>query len=184
MEFESTKLAEIILIKPRRFGDDRGFFSETFKQSLFNEKTGADVDFVQDNFSYSKHRGTIRGLHFQSPPFAQGKLVRCTRGEIADVAVDARKNSPNFGQHVKAILSAENGHQLWVPAGFLHGFATLTNDCEVSYKVTNYYSKDCDGSVLWNDPLLGIDWGITNDEAVLSDKDKIAPLFAEFHNPF
>ena len=110
--------------------------------------------------------------------------MRCTRGEITDVAVDVRPGSPTFGEHVSALLSAENGHQLWVPAGFLHGFATLVEDCEVAYKVTNYYSKECDGNVMWNDPALGIDWGISNDEAVLSDKDKIAPLLADWNNPF
>lgn len=184
MEFEPTKLDGVFLVKPRRFEDDRGFFSETFRASVFTEKTGADVEFVQDNFSYSKHRGTVRGLHYQAPPFAQGKLVRCTRGMVTDVAVDTRPGSATYGQHVTAVLSAENGHQLWVPAGFLHGFATLTEDCEVAYKVTNYYSSECDGNVIWNDPALGIDWGITNDEAVLSDKDKIAPLLADWNNPF
>ncbi|NNE57225.1 MAG: dTDP-4-dehydrorhamnose 3,5-epimerase [Hellea sp.] len=184
MEFESTKLGGVFLVKPPRFGDDRGFFSETFRHNLFTEKTGANVQFVQDNFSYSKHRGTVRGLHYQAPPFAQGKLVRCSRGEIMDVAVDTRPGSSTYGQHVGAKLTADNGHQLWVPAGFLHGFATLTDDCEVAYKVTNYYSKECDGNVLWNDPALGIDWGITDAEAVLSDKDKVAPLLADWTNPF
>lgn len=184
MEFEPTKLAGVFLVKPRRFGDDRGFFSETFRQNLFAHETGADVAFVQDNFSYSAHRGTVRGLHYQAPPFAQGKLVRCSRGEVMDVAVDTRPRSPTYGQHVSAILSAENGHQLWVPEGFLHGFATLVDDCDVAYKVTNYYNGECDGNVMWNDPELGIDWGIKNDEAVLSDKDKKAPLFADWHNPF
>lgn len=184
MEFETTKLSGVYLVKPRRFKDNRGFFSETFRATLFAEGTGADVEFVQDNFSYSKHKGTVRGLHYQAPPFAQGKLVRCTRGEIVDVAVDARPESPTFGEHVSAVLSAQNGHQLWVPVGFLHGFSTLTDDCEVAYKVTNYCSKECDGNVLWKDPELGIDWGILHDEAILSDKDKAAPLFAEWANPF
>lgn len=184
MQFEATKLSGVYLIKPRRFEDDRGFFSETFRATLFAEGTGADVEFVQDNFSYSKHRGTVRGLHYQAPPFDQGKLVRCTRGEITDVAVDARPGSQTYGEHITARLTAENGHQLWVPTGILHGFATLTPDCEVAYKVTNYYSKECDGNVLWNDPALGIDWGIANDEAKLSDKDKIAPVFADWTNPF
>ena len=184
MFFEPTKLDGVFLIKPRRFGDDRGFFSETFRANLFEDGTGANVTFVQDNFSYSKYRGTVRGLHYQAPPFEQGKLVRCGRGEIMDVAVDVRPGSSTFGEHVSARLTADNGFQLWVPAGFLHGFATLTDDCEVAYKVTNYYSKECDGNVLFSDPELGIDWGINNEDAILSDKDKIAPLFAEWQNPF
>ncbi len=184
MQFTALDIEGVFLVEPRRFSDDRGFFSETFRESVFERETGIKAEFVQDNFSYSKHRGTVRGLHFQTPPHAQGKLVRCLRGEVSDVVVDARRKSPTFGQHVKVILSAENGHQIWVPAGFLHGFATLTSDCEVAYKVTDYYSKECDGSVRWNDPMLGIDWGITDDEAVLSEKDNVAPLFAEFDNPF
>lgn len=184
MLIKPTNLEGVYIIEPKRFGDDRGFFSETFRQNVFTEQTGADADFVQDNFSYSKHRGTIRGLHYQAPPFAQGKLVRCSRGEIVDVAVDTRPGSSTFGKHVSAVLSAENGHQLWVPPGFLHGFSTLVDDTEVAYKVTNYYSGAHDGNVLWNDPALGIDWGIADNEAVLSDKDKIAPLFADWNNPF
>lgn len=184
MEFEATKLSGVFLIKPRRFEDDRGYFSETFRASLFAQGTGADVEFVQDNFSYSKHKGTVRGLHYQAPPFAQGKLVRCMRGEIIDVVVDARPGSPTYGEHVSAILTSENGHQLWVPVGLLHGFATLTDDCEVAYKVTNYYSNECDGAVLWNDPALGIDWKIKNDESVVSIKDQAAPTFADWSNPF
>jgi len=184
MEFEATNLSGVYVIKPRRFEDDRGFFSETFRASLFAEGTGADVEFVQDNFSYSKNKGTVRGLHYQAPPFAQGKLVRCTRGEIMDVAVDARPGSPTYGKHISARLTAENGHQLWVPAGILHGFATLSDDSEVAYKVTNYYSSECDGNVRWNDPALGIDWGISIQDAVISDKDKRAPLFADWTNPF
>ena len=184
MEFVATKIDGLFIVKPRKFEDDRGFFCETFKASTFRTETGVELDFVQDNFSYSKYRGTIRGLHYQAPPFDQGKLVRCTRGEITDVAVDVRPDSVTYGQHVKAILSAENGHQLWVPPGFLHGFATLAEDSEVGYKVTNYYSKECDGNVLWNDPVFNIDWGIEDSEAVLSDKDKIAPKLADWENPF
>jgi len=184
MEFIQTTIPGVILVKPRRFGDDRGFFSETFRQNLFVKNVGTPVEFVQDNFSYSKFRGTVRGLHYQAPPFAQGKLVRCTRGEIMDVAVDTRPGSETYGHHVAEILSAENGHQLWVPEGCLHGFATLVDDCEVAYKVTNYYSSECDGNVMWNDPDLNINWGITDSEAILSDKDKIAPKFRNWKNPF
>lgn len=184
MEFLSTKIKDVFLIKPKRFSDDRGFFTETFRASLFSEYTKADVSFVQDNFSYSKHKGTVRGLHYQAPPFAQGKLVRCCRGSIIDIAVDARPGSPTYGQHVSSILSQENGHQLWVPSGFLHGFATLEEDTEVAYKVTNYYSRECDGNVMWNDPDLGIDWKIDQSAAFLSEKDASAPLFKDWNNPF
>jgi len=184
MQFTDMNLGGVFLVESKRYGDDRGFFTETFRQNKFVQETGADVEFVQDNFSYSKYRGTVRGLHYQAPPFAQGKLVRCTRGSVTDVALDARPGSGTFGQHVAVELSADNGHQLWVPAGFLHGFATLTDDCEVAYKVTNYYDGPSDGNVMWNDPELGIDWGIKNDEAKLSDKDAKAPLFADWNNPF
>jgi len=184
MDITSVDISGLFLIKPARFGDDRGYFSELFRQDKFNDATQTNVQFVQDNFSLSKHKGTIRGLHFQSPPFGQGKLVRCSRGEIVDVAVDARKGSLTYGQHYKTVLSAQNGHQLWVPEGFLHGFATLTDDCEVAYKVTNFYSKACDGNVRWDDSELNIDWGIDPTIATVSDKDKIAPLFREFETPF
>ena len=184
MEFETTKIDGVFLIKPRRFEDDRGFFTETFRENVFLETTGTQEKFVQENFSFSKHKGTVRGLHYQSPPFAQGKIVKCTQGEIVDVAVDVRPGSPTYGQHVRAVLSAENGHQLWVPTCFLHGFATLTDNCSVAYKVTNYYAKECDGNVRWNDPKLAIDWGIDNAKAHLSDKDKVAPLLEDWKNPF
>lgn len=184
MEFKATKIDGVFLIKPQKFQDDRGFFSETFKESLFAEKTGANVQFVQDNFSYSKRRGTVRGLHYQSSPFEQGKLVRCGRGEITDIAVDVRPNSKTCGQHIKTILSAENGCQLWVPPGFLHGFVALTDECEVMYKVTSYYSKEHDGTVKWNDPTLDIDWGISQSEAIISKKDSEAPLYKDWENPF
>lgn len=184
MEFHPTKIPNVYLISTRFSLDKRGFFSETFIASQFSKETGVDLEFVQDNFSYSKHKGTVRGLHYQAPPFAQGKLVRCSRGEVIDVAVDARPGSPTFGEHISAVLSAKNGLQIWVPAGFLHGFATLTDDCEVAYKVTNYYSKEFDGNVLWNDPALDIDWGISEKDAILSEKDKTAPRFKDWINPF
>ena len=129
-------------------------------------------------------RDRVRGLHYQAPPFEQGKLVRCTRGKVVDIAVDVRPQSPTYGQHVKAVLSSENGHQIWIPPGFLHGFCTLENECEVAYKVTNYYSGECDGNVLWNDPALSIDWGINEKTAILSDKDKVAPTLDVWVNPF
>jgi len=184
MKITQLNIDGLFLIEPSRFGDERGYFSELFRQDKFDAATNTRLSFVQDNFSLSKEKGTVRGLHFQSPPFGQGKLVRCSRGEIVDVAVDARKGSKTYGQHYKVVLSAENGLQLWVPEGFLHGFATLVDDCEIAYKVTNFYSSECDGNVLWNDPDLGIDWGIDPATATISDKDKVAPLFKDFKSPF
>ncbi|MGB3455678.1 MAG: dTDP-4-dehydrorhamnose 3,5-epimerase [Litorimonas sp.] len=173
-----------VLFAPRRFEDERGYFSETFRQSVFDEAVGTPVRFVQDNQSLSQRAGTVRGLHFQSPPHAQGKLVRCTAGAVMDVAVDVRRGSPTYGQHVRAELNAQTGHQLWVPEGFLHGFATLSDDAVVQYKCTDYYDKPCDGNVSWDDPDLGIDWGLGGRAAILSDKDAAAPRFADFDTPF
>lgn len=173
-----------LLIEPKLFGDARGYFMEAFKKSSFNAAVGANVDFVQDNQSLSAQAGTVRGLHYQSPPHAQGKLVRCLQGAIIDIAVDARKDSPTFGQHVRAELTAENNAQLWVPAGFLHGFATLVPDTIVFYKVTDIYAPDCDGNVRFDDPALNLDWGVDTQHAILSEKDKIAPLFNDWDSPF
>lgn len=184
MKITPLEIEGVFLVEPKRFGDNRGYFSELFKSKVFNEATGQSWDFVQDNFSYSQQKGTVRGLHFQSPPHAQGKLVRCPRGRVMDVAVDARKDSSTYGKHVAVELSAENGLQLWVPPGFLHGFATLEEDCELAYKVTDYYSPECDGGVRWNSPSLNINWGIPDSSAQLSDKDKVATLFTEFQSPF
>ena len=184
MQFEALKIPDILKFTPRLFRDDRGEFMETFRASVFNEAVGQTVNFVQDNQSLSLPANTVRGLHFQSPPFAQGKLVRCVKGAIIDVAVDARADSPTYGQWVTAELTAQNHCQLWVPEGFLHGFATLVPESIVQYKCTNYYSPECDGSVLWNDPDLGIDWGIERGKAVLSAKDAAAPRFSEFKTPF
>lgn len=184
MKIQSQNIDAIKLITPQKYGDDRGFFMETFRQQSFNEALDQEVIFVQDNHSLSIPAGTIRGLHFQAPPHAQGKLVRCIRGSIIDVAVDVRQKSPSYGQHIRVKLSAENAQQLWVPEGFLHGFATLEPNTEVAYKVTDYYSTECDGNVLWNDPDIGIDWGIDRNEAILSDKDMKAPFFKDFVSPF
>jgi len=184
MKIQSQNIDAIKLITPQKYGDDRGFFMETFRQQSFNEALDQEVIFVQDNHSLSIPAGTIRGLHFQAPPHAQGKLVRCIRGSIIDVAVDVRQRSPSYGQHIRVKLSAENAQQLWVPEGFLHGFATLEPNTEVAYKVTDYYSTECDGNVLWNDPDIGIDWGIDRNEAILSDKDMKAPFFKDFVSPF
>lgn len=178
MLFETLKIPEVILVKPKKFGDNRGYFMETFRQNLFQEHAGV-VSFVQDNQSFSAEVGTVRGLHFQLEPRAQGKLVACTTGALFDVAVDIRQGSPTFGQHVSAELTAENGEQLWVPAGFAHGFCTLVPDTIISYKVTDYYSPEQDRGLLWNDPAIGIDWPVTEDSAVLSDKDKRQPVLAD-----
>jgi len=188
MQFEPQKIHDVVLIKPRQFGDDRGYFMETFRSDKFAEATGFDGQFVQDNQSFSAHANTVRGLHYQSPPHAQAKLVRCPRGGIIDVAVDMRPHSSTYGQWVSALLSAENAQQLFVPAGFLHGFSTLMPNTEVHYKCTDYYAADCDGSVAWNDPDLNVDWGVQygfdTTQAVLSEKDAMAPTLKKWDNPF
>ncbi len=163
-------IPEIILITPKKFIDERGFFSETYNRNSLAD-AGINAEFVQDNHSLSIPKAVIRGLHYQKPPFAQDKLVRVIRGSIIDVAVDIRKNSPTFGQHVSAILSAENWQQLWVPKGFAHGFCTLEPNTEVAYKVTSFYSADCDTGIAWNDPDLAIDWQIDESEVLVSEKD-------------
>lgn len=183
LKVQSLEIAGVKLLTPVRYSDDRGFFSETWNAERYRA-AGIEADFVQDNHSLSLQAGTIRGLHFQAPPFAQAKLLRVLRGAIIDVAVDVRKNSPTYGEWVKAELSAENGVQIFVPRGFLHGFATLTPDTEIAYKVDNYYSKECDGAVLWNDPELAIDWGTDMADAKLSQKDANAPSFKDFVSPF
>lgn len=180
VEVSSTSLPGVMVFLPHRFGDDRGWFSETWNLATMQE-AGLSLDFVQDNHSYSADIGTLRGLHYQSPPRAQDKLVRCTRGAILDVAVDVRKGSPTFGKWVCEELSAENGHQLLVPKGFLHGFVTRVPDTEVQYKVTDYYDADCDGSVRWDS--LAIDWRLSFDP-ILSNKDSHAPAFKDWDSPF
>lgn len=184
MQIEVTEIPDVKLFKPRCHRDGRGFFVETFRQNTVAQAVGHDVVFVQDNHSLSADAHTVRALHYQRPPHAQGKLVRCTHGSIRDAVVDARVGSPTYGQHVKVILSAENMHQLWVPEGFLHGFVTLVADTEVQYKCTDYYDPECDGSVRWDDPGLGIDWGVDADTAILSDKDRKAPGWAQFVSTF
>lgn len=171
------------LIRTRRFGDDRGWFSETFVDHRWAEQ-GVDVRFVQDNQSYSRPVGTIRGIHFQTPPHAQAKLVRCTRGRIMDYAVDLRAGSPTYGSHVAVELSADNGDQLYIPVGFGHAFLTLEPDCEVMYKVSDYYAPDCDGGIRWDCPDIGIDWPLPSEGPTLSDKDRKLPTLAEFVSPF
>jgi dTDP-4-dehydrorhamnose 3,5-epimerase len=175
---EPTAIEAVKIITPRRFGDARGWFSEVYSKKLFGE-AGIELDFVQDNHSASSTKGTLRGLHFQTPPFAQDKLVRVTRGRILDVAVDLRRSSPTFGQHVAVELSQENGRQLLVPVGFAHGFCTLEDDTEVLYKVTNYYAPTHDFGLAWDDPELGIAWPVPPDQAILSEKDRKHPRLAD-----
>ena len=184
MKFDFFHIKGPCLITPERFGDHRGFFMETYQSQKFEEAIGARITFDQDNQSLSKTKGALRGLHYQSPPHAQGKLVRCIKGSITDIAVDFRNGSPNYGEYVKVTLSAENRQQLWVPEGFLHGFVTLEDNTEVVYKVTNYYSAEADGNILWNDPDLAIDWGILPSSVTLSEKDQKAPSFKSFNSPF
>jgi dTDP-4-dehydrorhamnose 3,5-epimerase len=183
MQIDTTRLPGVLILTPRRFGDARGWFSEVWNAGTLAAK-GITTAFVQDNHSHSRDAGTVRGLHFQAPPHAQVKLVRCGRGRVFDVAVDIRRGSPTFGKWTGAELSAENGCQLYIPAGFLHGFATLEPDCELLYKCSDVYAPECDGAVRFDDPDLAIDWGIDPAKAVLSDKDRAAPLFRNFATPF
>jgi dTDP-4-dehydrorhamnose 3,5-epimerase len=178
MEVRELEIPGLALIVARRFSDKRGYFSETWSDRLFREQV-ANVSFVQDNQSLSAKKGTVRGLHFQRPPYAQGKLVRVVRGSIFDLAVDIRKGSPTYGRHVGVRLDPGEGAQLWVPPGFLHGFCTLEDETEVFYKATNYYSPSHEAGVLWNDPDLAIDWPVTPDAVVISEKDQRLPLLRE-----
>ncbi|CUH40593.1 dTDP-4-dehydrorhamnose 3,5-epimerase [Jannaschia seosinensis] len=180
MQIEDTDLPGVKLITPRRFGDARGFFAETWNARAFAE-AGLAAEFVQDNHSLSEKPGTLRGLHFQAPPHAQGKLVRCGRGRLFDVAVDIRRGSPTYGRWTGAELSAQNGRMLWVPAGFAHGFVTREPETEIVYKCTDFYAPSCDGAVRWDS--CGIEWGLDADP-ILSDKDAAAPALASFDTPF
>ena len=170
MKATPLKIPDVILIEPKIFGDERGYFFESFNQTAFNQAIGYDVQFVQDNHSKSQ-KGVLRGLHYQLPPKAQGKLVRVIQGEVFDVAVDIRKDSPTFGQWVGEILSAENKRQLWIPEGFAHGFVTLSDTAEFLYKTTNYYAPEYERCIDWNDPEIGISWPVEQ-APVLSDKDQ------------
>lgn len=183
MQIEQTALSGVLILTPARHGDSRGFFSESWNRQRLAE-VGIDIDFVQDNHSLSEQPGTVRGLHFQSPPHAQAKLVRCGRGALLDVAVDIRRNSPTYGQWVGVELSFENGRQLLVPEGFLHGFATREPMTEIIYKCSDYYAPECDGAVRFDDPDIGVAWGIDAGAAVLSDKDARAPFLRDFNSPF
>lgn len=177
MIFSETPIPGLFVIEPKVFTDDRGYFLESFNQKEFNENIG-HIDFVQDNESKSTF-GVLRGLHFQKPPFAQAKLIRCIEGEVIDVAVDLRSNSATFGRHFSLVLSGENKKQMFVPRGFAHGFAVLSQHAIIAYKVDNYYAPNCDSGIIWNDPELSIDWGITANHIVLSPKDN---LLKTLHN--
>ncbi|TVQ61739.1 MAG: dTDP-4-dehydrorhamnose 3,5-epimerase [Phycisphaerales bacterium] len=182
MELERLEIPDVVLITPKRHGDHRGYFMETYSRPKL-AGLGIDAVFVQDNQSRSEHAWTLRGLHFQRPPHAQGKLVRVVRGRIWDVAVDVRRDSPTYGRWVAAELSESNAKQLWVPPGFAHGFVTLEPGTEVAYKVTEVYHPDAEGGVIWNDPELNLPWPIDQDPR-LSVKDEKLPEFASLESPF
>lgn len=184
MNISATPIADLFVIEPKVWKDNRGYFYESYSTKNF-EAAGIQASFVQDNQSFSQ-KGTLRGLHAQKAPFAQGKLVRVIQGSVLDVAVDARKESPTYGQHFSIELSGENHKQLWVPPGFLHGFLTLEDDTIFTYKVTNYYDKESELGVIWDDPMLNINWNTTLEpsELLLSEKDLILPAFADFSSPF
>lgn len=181
MKAVKTKIEGLYILEPKVFGDDRGYFMETFNKVDFKNLTGLEVDFVQDNESMSS-KGVLRGLHFQKPPMAQGKLVRVVKGAVLDVAVDIRENSPTYGSYEKVLLTEQNKRQFWIPEGFAHGFLTLEDHTIFNYKCTNYYSPKDEGSILWNDSDLAIDWTI--DQPILSEKDKLSQNFTKFSTPF
>ena len=183
MQMSELAIPDVKVFTPRRFADDRGYFVETYTRNKFDAFV-PDLTFVQDNESYSKDQYTVRGLHYQAPPFAQDKLVRVVKGKILDVVVDVRNASPTYGQWVSEELSEENGRQLLAPKGFLHGFMTLAPHTIVAYKVTAFYDGPSDGAVYWASPELGIDWPVGDAAAVLSEKDAKAPRFADFKSPF
>lgn len=178
MEIIPTALDGVVEIRPRRHGDDRGWFSETYKQHALHD-AGIDIDFVQDNESFSAPPGTLRGLHYQVAPHPQDKLVRVLHGSVLDVAVDIRRDSPTFGRHVAITLTAETGNQLLVPTGFAHGFCTLEADARVAYKVSDRYAPECERAIRWDDPDLAIDWQLPPGGPTLSGKDAVAPVLAD-----
>jgi dTDP-4-dehydrorhamnose 3,5-epimerase len=183
VKFTPQTIPDVILVEPQVHGDERGYFVETFHQNKFEEAVGHKVDFIQDNESKSS-KGVLRGLHFQLPPFAQSKLVRVIQGEVLDVAVDIRKGSPTFGQHVSANLSSENKHQLFVPRGFAHAFVVLSDTAIFAYKVDNFYAPECDRGLAFDDVSLNIDWQLPKDQLKLSEKDKIQPVLTDLDQCF
>ena len=182
MKFIETKILDVFIIEPKVFGDARGYFLESYNQKKFEEIVGK-TSFVQDNESKSS-KGVLRGLHFQKPPFNQAKLVRCVEGEVLDVAVDIRKKSKTYGQHVVVLLSGENKRQLFVPRGFAHGFVVLSDSATFSYKVDNTYAPEFDAGIHWNDKKLNIQWGLSESEVLVSEKDAELPFFLDFESPF
>lgn len=178
MEIIKTEISGVLIVEPTVYGDARGYFFESFNEREFREKSGFKVHFVQDNESLSSY-GVVRGLHFQRPPHAQSKLVRVIRGEVLDVAVDIRPNSPTFGKHVAVRLSAENHRQFFIPKGFAHGFSVLSQDAVFQYKCDDFYAPETEGAIAWNDPQLAIDWQLPADSVILSEKDKNHPTLSE-----
>lgn len=183
MEVIKTSIEGVLIIEPRVFGDARGYFFESFNAREFAEKTGLEVNFVQDNESMS-HFGVLRGLHFQQPPFSQSKLVRVVKGRVLDVAVDIRKGSPTFGQHVAVELTGENHRQFFMGKGFAHGFSVLSEEAIFQYKCDEFYAPQSEGAIAWNDPDLNIDWQIPLDKVLLSEKDRNHPLLRDYQSPF
>lgn len=183
MEIIKTLIEGVLIIEPKIFGDDRGYFFESFNAKEFAEKTGANITFVQDNESRSRY-GVLRGLHYQKPPFTQSKLVRVVKGSVLDVAVDIRKNSPTYGKYVSCEMTEKNRRQFFVPKGFAHGFCVLSEDAVFQYKCDEFYHPEAEAGLAWNDPLIGIDWPIPIEDVVLSEKDKHHPGLKEFESPF
>lgn len=182
MNFIKTPISDLLIIEPRLWADERGHFFESYSKKCF-EDAGIHADFVQDNESLS-HKGVLRGLHAQKEPFAQGKLVRVIRGKVLDVAVDIRKKSQTFGQYFRVELSADNHRMFWVPPGFLHGFVALEDNTIFNYKVTSFYHKESEVGIAWNDPDLAVDWALTEDEMIISEKDRVLPFLKDTQNPF
>ena len=183
MQVHSLEIPDIKIIKPNKIGDERGYFAEIYTKKIFDQNADK-IDFLQDNQSLSVEKGIVRGLHYQSPPYAQDKLVRCLSGSILDVAVDIRKDSAFYGKHIAKVISAENFEQILVPKGFAHGFLTLEENTIINYKVSNYYSFENDHGLYWADPDLAIDWGIDLDDVILSEKDASQPFFKDLRTPF
>lgn len=178
MNVIKTEIEGLLILEPKIFGDSRGYFYESYNKQRFEEVTGLNINFVQDNQSKSCY-GVLRGLHFQKPPYAQSKLVRCVKGQILDISVDIRKSSPTFGKYIAVELTEDNHRQLFIPHGFAHGFVVLSDEAIFQYKCDNFYHKESEGAIAWNDPEINIDWTIPFDDVILSDKDKVNPLLKD-----